>query len=118
MSNDGPASGPRDFVRPFVLTGGRTKAARTDLRVETMVKTSHRSSDESIARLAAEAAAIARLCREAQSIAEVSAKLHLALGVAMILVGDLVDAGHLSAVVAAPIEISLLEKVLAGIKAL
>lgn len=118
MSTTGPAPGPRDFVRPFVLTGGRTKVVRPDLRVETMLKTAAGTTDDSIARLAAESAAIARLCRESQSVAEVSAKLHLPLGVALILVGDLIDAGHLAAVTAAPIEIALLERVLAGIKSL
>ena len=29
-----------DFVRPFVMTGGRTRAADTSLRVETLVQTS------------------------------------------------------------------------------
>jgi len=38
---------------------------------------------------------IIELCATSQSVAEVSAKLHIPLGVARVLLGDLITAGHL-----------------------
>ena len=32
--------GGHDFVRPFIMTGGRTRADRRDLRIETMLQAS------------------------------------------------------------------------------
>ena len=114
--SQGQASQPQGFIRPFVITGGRTQAARPDLRVETMVRTTPKGRD---AALAFEKKAIAELCKEPQSVAEVSAKLHVALGVVIVLVGDLVVDGHLQVgKVAEKADVALLERVLAGVKAL
>ena len=38
---------------------------------------------------------IIELCATSQSVAEISAKLHVPLGVARVLIGDLISAGHL-----------------------
>ena len=63
-----------DLVRPFVMTGGRTRAADT-LRIETMVQTTANAGDAAF-----EAGRIIQLCRTPHSIAEVSAKLGVPLG--------------------------------------
>jgi Protein of unknown function (DUF742) len=73
-----------DLVRPFVMTGGRTRAADS-LRVETLVQTSADTGEAAF-----EAGRILQLCRTPHSIAEVAANLQLPLGVARVLVGDLV----------------------------
>ena len=64
---------------------------------------------------------IVELCATPQSIAEVSAHLSIPLGVARVLVGDLAAEGLLAvrdASAAAASDVSLLERVLNGLKAL
>jgi hypothetical protein len=66
------------------MTGGRTRAADS-LRIETLVQTSADAGEAAF-----EAGRILQLCRTPHSIAEVAANLQLPLGVARVLVGDLV----------------------------
>src|SRR5438477_13020426 len=92
MTHELPPRGtPQDFVRPFVITGGRTRAADTSLRMETMVQTVGKPRDD----LSFERARIVDCCYEPLSIAEIAAELGVPLGVAMVLVGDLVEDGLL-----------------------
>ncbi len=81
-----------DFVRPFVITGGRTRATDSSLRMETLVQTSGGGHG----RVTFEHARVVDLCRDPLSIAEIAAKLPVPLGVAMVLVDDLVGRGCLS----------------------
>src|SRR4249920_470290 len=76
-------------VRPYAMTGGRTRPTQDDLEIETLVCTT--SSGEQTPKLTVEQRAIAALCHDILSIAEVSAHLHLPLGVVRILVGDMAD---------------------------
>jgi hypothetical protein len=69
--------------------GGRTRPAHDDLEVEALVSTT--SVREQTPRLTVEQRAIAALCHDILSIAEVSAQLHLPLGVIRVLVGDMAD---------------------------
>jgi hypothetical protein len=92
-----------DFVRPFVLTGGRTRASDTSLKVETMVQTVAAAPGQ----LTPEHARIVGFCWEPCSIAEVAAEVGVPLGVAVVLVGDLVDAGCLETTYNDPVEIEL-----------
>ena len=71
------------------MTGGRTRPTQDDLEIETLVATT--SSGKQTPKLTVEQRAIAALCHDILSIAEVSAKLHLPLGVVRILVGDMAD---------------------------
>ena len=71
------------------MTGGRTRPTHNDLEIETLVSTT--STREQTPKLTVEQRAIAVLCHEILSIAEVSARLHLPLGVVRILVGDMAD---------------------------
>jgi hypothetical protein len=59
------------------------------LEIEALVSTT--SVREQTPKLTVEQRAIAALCHEILSIAEVSAQLHLPLGVVRILVGDMAD---------------------------
>jgi hypothetical protein len=99
--------GPRighDFVRPFIMTNGRTRADRRDLRLETML----RSAVADIpAGLPSEQAAILSCCREPSSVAEVSAALGLVVGVVAVVACDLVEAGLLEVHHTDPVEIQL-----------
>ncbi len=79
-------------LRPFVLTSGRTQAPDPSIGVETQV-TVHPGARP--ARLPREQRAIVALCVEPLSVAEISARLRMHLGVTRILVGDLRAAGQL-----------------------
>jgi hypothetical protein len=79
-----------ELVRPFVITGGRTRHATVHLRVEALVT----STGILPAReLQFEHAAIVEVCSSPISVAEVAARVGIPLGVAQILVGDLAEAG-------------------------
>lgn len=93
-----------DLVRPFVMTGGRTKAERRDLRLETMLRA---SAEPAPGALPTEQEAMVRLCREPQSIAELASRLDLVVGVATIVAGDLIDAGYLDVHHTDPVDIEL-----------
>lgn len=101
---EGHVSGGHDFVRPFIMTGGRTRAERRDLRVETMLQA---SVDDIPFDLPSEQEELLRLCQEPQSMAEVGAKLHLVLGVVAVIAGDLIAAGYLDVHHTDPVEIEL-----------
>ena len=93
-----------DLVRPFIMTGGRTRADRRDLRVETMLKATTATPPPG---LPSEQAAILRRCHEPLAVAEVSAKLGLVVGVVTVLASDLVNAGLLEVHHTDPVEIEL-----------
>ncbi|KAA9161651.1 DUF742 domain-containing protein [Amycolatopsis acidicola] len=80
------------LVRPYLLTGGRSRPARTDLELITLVVA---VSEEIREAVGPEQAEIVRLCQEPCSVAEVSALLNLPLMVVKVLLSDLIDRGHL-----------------------
>ena len=108
-------------VRPYAVTGGRTRPADASLELVALVSTTAHGSWLT-PRLDPEKQAIAALCREIQSIAEISARLGLPLGVARVLVGDMVDEGlvlvHRPARPGERPDVTLLEKVLYGLRAI
>ena len=82
-----------DLVRPYTLTSGRTDTT-VDLPVEAPIQTlqsalSHRWPSGDVR------GRICQLCARSPSVAEISADLDLPLGVARVLVGDLVTSGYL-----------------------
>jgi hypothetical protein len=79
-------------LRPFVITAGRTAAADPDIGLETQVTV--RPGVRPV-RLSPEMRAIVGICAEPLSVAEISARLRMHLGVTRILVGDLRAAGVL-----------------------
>lgn len=81
-------------VRPFVLTSGRVEGSHSDIRLETQVSARRWPGATSGAALTPELLAIVAVCAEPTSVAEISARLHLHLGVTRVLVGDLSAAGH------------------------
>ncbi|MFG1604876.1 DUF742 domain-containing protein [Actinoplanes sp. NPDC049265] len=97
----GPPPGPGgDEIRqrPFVLTSGRVNAPDRDIEFETQVTL--RPHDPRVGRvpfasLGPEMQAMVELCREPISVAEISARLRLHLGVTKVLVADLRAAGYL-----------------------
>ena len=87
-----PAPEQSATLRPFVITSGRTDGADPDIGMETQVTVSPGAGR---VRLSPEMRAIIGLCGEPVSVAEISARLRLHLGVTRILVGDLRAAGQL-----------------------
>jgi hypothetical protein len=107
--------------RPYAITGGRTRSA-TQLPIEAILRTTANGADR-FPRLALERKRIVALCAVPISIAEVSAHLHLPLGVVRVLAGDLVGEGLLMANVGMTNDrgrpdARLLERVLDGLSAL
>ena len=92
MSGGGADEGGRTWSRhcrrPYTVTGGRTRPAHDDLELETLVQTVT-GIDEQLAGLGREQRSIAALCREAVSVAEISGRLDLLVGVTRVIVGDM-----------------------------
>ena len=93
-----------DLVRPFVMTGGRTRVERRDLRMETMLRAIREPEPGT---LMSEQEAMVRLCQEPQSIAEIAARLDLVLGVAAIIASDLIGEGYFEVHHTDPVDIEL-----------
>jgi hypothetical protein len=90
----GLKSAPRG-LRPYVLTSGRVSGDDPEIGLETQVSARTRTSLLPSPRLSTELHDIVDLCRQPLSVAEISARLRLHLGVAKILVGDLRVAGYI-----------------------
>src|SRR6266508_1899266 len=88
IPDDQPAPGRRR-VRPSAMTGWRTRPTHTDLEIEALVATT--AIGQQTPKLTVEQRDIAALCHDILSIAEISARLHLPLGVIRVLVGDMAD---------------------------
>jgi hypothetical protein len=82
------------MVRAYTITGGRTSSQTVALQFESMVSTTDRGH-HSLPMLTFERKKIATLCDRALSVAEISATLHVPIGVAKVLVGDLIVDGVL-----------------------
>ncbi len=110
------ASSPRQLVRPYTRTGGRTHAGYR-LELETLLSTAL-SHERERAALRHDLRAICELCLTPHSTAEVSAHLSLPLGAARVLIADVVDLGLLHVHESADDKPSmdLLYRVAAGLK--
>ena len=114
-------AGAASAVRPYTWTRGRTKSG-FDLAIETLVSTSRRGREQ-MAMLQVEHRAVAELCEQTRSVAEVAALLSLPLGVARVVLGDMAGLGvvtvHQTASSAgnAP-DLALMERVLSGLRRL
>lgn len=88
-----PDDGSGLRVRPYAITGGRTRPT-TDVQVETIVVRTA-AGESAATRAGMERGRILKLCVEPISVAELSARLHVPIGVARVLVGDMADEGLL-----------------------
>jgi Protein of unknown function (DUF742) len=80
-------------ARPYTLTGGRTRA-EIELPIEVTVETVASRGELDWAPGDVRTV-IVRLCHARPSIAEISSYADLPIGVTRVLVGDLVESGHL-----------------------
>src|SRR5689334_18186024 len=108
------------MVRPYTMTGGRTRP-RSEVAIESVV-TSVPYPPRDPSTLTPEFQAIIGLCREWRSVAEISALLRLPLGVTRVLIADMAYEGllrlHQSNTAEGPTDIRLLERVLSGLRKL
>jgi Protein of unknown function (DUF742) len=112
-----PRKGP--VVRPYAITGGRARPRHDDLEVEALVSTT--LTGRIVPYLSYERRAIIRLCQDVQSLAEISARLEIPLGVARVLVTDMADEGLVaihrpSELLGDHPDLSVLERVLHGLR--
>ncbi|MGW7437968.1 DUF742 domain-containing protein [Streptomyces sp. NPDC054849] len=110
------------LVRPYAMTGGRTRP-RYQLAIEALVSTT--ADPSRLQGQLPEHQRICRLCQEIKSVAEISALLSIPLGVARILVADLAEAGLVAIhqpggdeSAGGQPDVTLLERVLSGLRKL
>jgi hypothetical protein len=108
------------LVRPYAVTGGRTKPTY-QLQLEAMVSaTAYEARD--LSALSPECQSILGCCRDWRSVAEISAVLRMPLGVARVLIGDMAMEGlvrvHQADYVQGRPDLNLLERVLSGLRRL
>ncbi|MFI0502620.1 DUF742 domain-containing protein [Streptomyces albogriseolus] len=84
------------LVRPFTLTGGRTRPSRADFTLITTV-TAVDPQPETAARPQPEHTRILRLCARPMAVAELAARLDLPVSVVVIMLCDLLEAGRITA---------------------
>jgi hypothetical protein len=114
------------IVRPYALTGGRTRANYA-LELETLVSTQDHVAAGGFPEAAAEqieSVSIMEECRTPRSVAEIAAALRVPLGVARVLISDAADAGlvtvhrTISGQDGAEAHLMLMERVLSGLRRL
>lgn len=121
FDDDDDDSGLGGRVRPYAITGGRTRPVGGDLPVETLVKRTPLGA-VALGGLFMERRRIVELADAPISVAELSAHVGVHLGVVQVLLGDLAAEGlvsvHRSKLADERPDIALLERVLHGLKAL
>ncbi len=109
------AAGP--LVRPYAVTGGRTHSGRYELDLITLVVAI--DPDTHAALVEPEHAEVLRVCTYPSSVAEVASKLDLPVGVAKVLISDLIERSYLifrsNSQAVAP-DLEMMRKVLDGIR--
>jgi hypothetical protein len=111
-------SDSESFVRPFIVTGGRTRPTDGQLRVETLISATPAALSTP---LRFEHRRIVEMSKFPISVAEVAAHLRVPIGVASILIADLIGEqlvtvhDHLSS---GSTSLALLERIREGVRAL
>ncbi|MGW4029618.1 DUF742 domain-containing protein [Streptomyces sp. NPDC004838] len=114
------------LVRPYAMTGGRTTSGPAHVRFDFIALIDIAADGPGPAEealLGPEHRALLDLCRhETQSVAELAADADLPVGVVRVLLGDLLEAGHVA--VSRPVppaqlpDERILREVIAGLRAL
>lgn len=111
------------LVRPYVVTAGRTGTSDTTLHLQTVVTASSAPERTTVPDplRRAEHAHVAGLCDRPRTVVQVALALQIPFGVALVLIADLLRAGALDRVEAAAapaVDVTLLERLRAGVAAL
>jgi hypothetical protein len=96
------------LIRPFLVTGGRTRPLQDGLRVETLISTRPAALS---APVRFEQRAIVQLCQYPHSVAEIAVALGVPLGVAKVLIADLLTSGLAQWEEPDEISIAMLERI-------
>ena len=84
---------PPSMVRPYARTGGRTRPSH-DLDLEALVVTTARGHEPGMQDvLSPEHGSVIELCEGTVSVAEIAARLQTPLGVARVIIADMVELG-------------------------
>jgi hypothetical protein len=107
-------------IRPYLITRGRAGPTAVTVEIEAQIVTTP-DGEAALSRYRLEERDIIVLCRQPMAVAEVAARLGIHLGVARVLVGDLIAAGHLAA--RRPYEglhrnVAIIERVIHGLQAI
>jgi hypothetical protein len=86
-------NGEEALIRPFLLTGGRTQPVRDGLKTHTLV-TAPASAIHAPLRF--ELRQIVEICQVPHSVAEIANRIGVPLGVARVLIADLISSGYAS----------------------
>ncbi|MGV9821415.1 DUF742 domain-containing protein [Nocardia xishanensis] len=103
------------FVRPFVVTAGRTTPLLDGLRIETLVQAPPAALS---APLRFEQRTVVTLCQRPHSIAEIGTALRVPVGVATVIVSDLATAGHVTVRDAPELSTAAIERIRDLVRAL
>jgi hypothetical protein len=112
--DDGDLTGR--LIRPYAMTGGRT-IADSDISLEAQIQASTRASHH-LGAYRWEAAKVVELVQSPMALIEIAARLEIPIGVARVLVADLVSDGAVVLHVPEKTQsfASLLERVLDGVR--
>ncbi|KAA2264286.1 DUF742 domain-containing protein [Solihabitans fulvus] len=113
--DDETGESPDAFVRPFIVTGGRTRPLHDGLRVDTLVGALPSALS---APLAFEGRRIVELCQTPKSVAEIAAGVGVPLGVARVLIADLVAGNLLTFRESTELPINVIERIRDLVRAL
>jgi hypothetical protein len=104
------------LIRPYAMTGGRTMAD-SDISLEAQIQASTRASHH-LGAYRWEAAKVVELVQSPMALIEIAARLEIPIGVARVLVADLVSDGAVVLHVPEKTQnfASLLERVLDGVR--
>ena len=117
-TDDGDDAGSESgrLIRPYAMIGGRT-TAETEISLEAQIQASTRASQH-LGAYRWEAAKVVELVQSPMALIEIAARLQIPIGVARVLVADLVSDGAVMLHVPEKTQsfASLLERVLDGVR--
>ncbi|MEV6815884.1 DUF742 domain-containing protein [Micromonospora sp. NPDC051296] len=102
-------------VRPFLLTGGRTRPMQDGLRVETLLSAQPAALS---APLRFEARRIVELCQRPTTVADLAVAMRVPLGVTRVLVADLLNEGYLRREEQGELSTAMIERIRDRVRAL
>ena len=117
-ADDGDDAGRKTgrLIRPYAMTGGRT-LADTEISLEAQIQATTRASQH-LGAYRWEAAKVVELVQAPMALIEIAARLQIPIGVARVLVADLVNDGAVMLHIPEKSQsfASLLERVLDGVR--
>jgi hypothetical protein len=103
------------LLRPFIVTEGRTRPLQDGLRIETLI---HALPAALSAPLQFERRRIVEVCQTPLSVAEISSAIGVPLGVARVLIGDLITGNFVSAHQPSEMPLHIIERITDLVRAL